>query len=193
MKRLCVFCGSSPGFDSIHADAARELGTALARNGIGLVYGGGSVGLMGIVADAALLEGGEVIGVMPQALVDRELAHNGCNQFHITASMHERKAIMADLSDGFIALSGGIGTFEEMFEIWTWAQLGDHGKPVSLLNIGGFYDSLAAFLDGVVAQGFLRQEHRDMLLVEDEVDALLTRLADYQPPDLGKWIGHKER
>jgi uncharacterized protein (TIGR00730 family) len=193
VKRLCVFCGSSPGFDPAHAAMARNLGAKLATEGIGLVYGGGSIGLMGIVADAALAGGGEVIGVMPQALVDRELAHGGCSAFHVTRSMHERKAIMADLSDGFIALSGGIGTFEELFEVWTWGQLGDHAKPVSLLNVYGFYDPLVTFLDSVVDRGFLKAEHRDMLIVASDPDALLTRLAQYRPPPLGKWIGDTER
>ena len=193
MKRLCVFCGSSPGFDPAYGEAARALGTALAHAGIGLVYGGGCVGLMGIVADAALAAGGEVIGVIPQALVDRELAHHGCTTLHVVESMHARKAMMADLADGFVALPGGIGTFEELFEVWTWAQLGDHGKPVSLLNVTGFYDGLIAFLNDVVADGFMRERHRDMLIVADSVAPLLERLRCYTPPETGKWIRADER
>ena len=193
MKRLCVFCGSSKGVDPVHADAARTLGIALARADVGLVFGGGSIGLMGVLADAALEAGGEVTGVIPQALVDRELAHHGCTTLRVTQSMHERKALMADLSDGFIALPGGIGTLEEMFEIWTWAQLGDHARPVALLNVAGFYDPLIAFLDGVVAAGFLSPEHRALLIVAERVDPLLARLAAYRPAPAPGWIADDER
>lgn len=193
IRRLCVFCGSSMGADAVHAEAARALGKALASQGIGLVFGGGSIGLMGVLADAALAAGGEVTGVIPQALVDRELAHHGCTTLHVTKSMHERKALMADLSDGFIALPGGIGTLEEMFEIWTWAQLGDHAKPVALLNVGGFYDPLIAFLDGVVAAGFLAPEHRALLIVAADIDELLDRLAGHKPPAAHAWIADDER
>jgi uncharacterized protein (TIGR00730 family) len=193
VKRLCVFCGSSPGLDPVYADAARAMGGALAEAGIGLVYGGGCVGLMGIVADAALAGGGEVIGVIPQALVDRELAHHGVTRLHIVGSMHARKAMMADLADGFIALPGGIGTLEELFEIWTWAQLGDHGKPVALLNVAGFYDALIGFLDGVVAAGFMRESHRFMLIERRDPAALLDAMRTYVPPATGKWIAAGER
>lgn len=193
IRRICVFCGSSPGFDPIHARTARLIGQAIASRGIGLVYGGGRVGLMGMVADAVLAAGGEVIGVIPKALADLEVAHLGLTELHVTGSMHERKALMADLSDGFVALSGGIGTFEELFEIWTWAQLGDHRKPVALLNIAGFYDSLIGFIDGVVAAGFLRQQHRDMLIVRDDPAGLLDAMIGYAPPVLDKWIGRDER
>jgi uncharacterized protein (TIGR00730 family) len=193
MKRLCVFCGSSAGDAPAYAAAARALGTALARREIGLVYGGASVGLMGAVADAALDEGGDVIGVIPEALVKKEVAHGGLVDLRIVGSMHERKALMAELSDGFIALPGGLGTLEELFEVWTWAQLGYHAKPCALLNVAGFYDPLIAFLDGVVAHRFLKPAHRDMLLVAEDSDALLDRLASYRPPDVGKWIGPADR
>ena len=190
---LCVFCGSSPGADPVHAEAARALGGAIGAAGITLVYGGGKVGLMGIVADAALAAGSRVIGVIPRALADLEVAHDGLTELHVTGSMHERKAMMADLSDGFIALSGGIGTFEELFEIWTWGQLGDHRKPVALLNVAGFYDKLISFVDDVVTAGFLRDAHRAMLIVDREPRALVTRLQAYRPPIVEKWIGRQER
>jgi uncharacterized protein (TIGR00730 family) len=193
VKRVCVFCGSSPGNDPTFATATAALGRALAQAGIGLVYGGGRAGLMGIVADAALAAGGEVIGVIPQALVDRELAHRGCTELHVTPSMHARKALMADLADGFIALPGGIGTLEEVFEVWTWAQLGDHAKPVALLNVAGFYDTLVAFLDEIEAKGFLRHKHGDMLLVDDDPAALTARMRAYAAPETTSWILPAER
>ena len=193
MKRLCVFCGSSTGDAPAYAAAARELGTALAGRKIGLVYGGASVGLMGAVADAALAAGGDVIGVMPEALAKKELAHAGLTDLRIVGSMHERKALMAELSDGFIALPGGLGTLEELFEVWTWAQLGYHAKPCALLNVAGFYDRLISFLDSVVEHHFLKPAHRDMLVVASDSDDLLARLAAYQPPDVGKWIGAADR
>jgi len=193
MQRICVFCGSSPGFDPRFMAAASAFGQALAGRGIGLVYGGASVGLMGAVADAVMANGGDVIGVIPQALVDKEVAHHGLKDLRIVASMHERKALMAELADGFVALPGGIGTFEELFEIWTWAQLGDIRKPCALLNVAGFYDGLTAFLDSVVTQGFMKPLHRDMLIVEDAAPALLDRLAAYQPPAQAKWIKAAER
>lgn len=193
IKSLCVFCGSSPGFDPVHGAAARALGRALGRAGIDLVYGGGKVGLMGIVADSAMAAGARATGVIPRALATLEIEHKGLSALHVVGSMHERKAMMADLADGFIALSGGIGTFEEMFEIWTWGQLGDHRKPVALLNVAGFYDKLTSFLDDVAAAGFLRAEHRHMLMVENDADALVARLQAYQPPELPKWIGRDQR
>lgn len=193
IKTLCIFCGSSPGFDPVHAAAARALGGALGEAGIDLVYGGGKVGLMGIVADSAMAAGARVTGVIPSALAALELAHHGLSQLHVVGSMHERKAMMADLSDGFIALSGGIGTFEELFEIWTWGQLGDHRKPVALLNVAGFYDKLASFLDDVVAAGFLRAAHRAMLMVETDPLALVARMQAHVPPAIEKWIGPEQR
>jgi uncharacterized protein (TIGR00730 family) len=193
MNRLCVFCGSSPGRDPAYLTVAAELGTLLAKRRIGLVYGGAAIGLMGAVADAAQAAGGEVIGVIPQALVEWEVAHTGIADLRVVASMHERKALMAELSDGFIALPGGIGTFEEMFEVWTWAQLGSHSKPCALLNMFGFYDRLLGFLDFVVDEAFLRPVHRDMLLVGDTPEALLDMVAAYRAPPATKWISRKDR
>lgn len=193
IKSLCVFCGSSPGFDPVHAGAARALGAALGKAGIDLVYGGGRVGLMGVVADAAMAAGARATGVIPQALAALEVEHRGLSALHVVGSMHERKAMMADLADGFVALSGGIGTFEELFEIWTWGQLGDHEKPVALLNVAGFYDKLTGFIDDVVAAGFLRDEHRAMLIVESDADRLIARMQAYRPPALAKWIGRDQR
>lgn len=187
--RYCIFSGSSWGVRDQYSRAAQALGRLLVESGIGLVYGGASVGLMGAVADAVLSEGGEVIGVIPQSLVDREVAHKGLNDLRITSSLHERKALMADLSDGFIALPGGIGTLEEMFEIWTWAQLGHHNKPCGLLNVEGFYDGLSGFLDTVCKEGFLKQVHRKMLLSESDPAKLLAAMRTYVPPPAGgKWI-----
>ena len=161
MNRLCVFCGSSPGRHPAYLAAAAELGTVLAKRRIGLVYGGASIGLMGAVADAARAAGGEVIGVIPRALVEFEVAHTGLADLRIVASMHERKALMAELSEGFVALPGGIGTLEELFEVWTWGQLGSHRKPCALLNVAGFYDRLLGFLDFVADEAFLRPVHRE--------------------------------
>ena len=186
--RLCIFSGSSPGSQPIYAETASRLGHVLADSGIGLVYGGASVGLMGAMADAAQANGGEVIGVIPRSLVEKEVAHTGLSDLRIVESMHERKALMAELSDGFIALPGGIGTLEELFEVWTWAQLGHHAKPCALLNVEGFYDGLSVFLDHIVAQAFLKPAHRGMLIVERDVDALLSSVRDYEAPQATKWI-----
>ena len=191
--RLCVFCGSSAGLDPVYLETARLLGETLARSGIELVYGGASVGLMGAVADAVLAQGGHVIGVMPQALVDKEIAHSGLSDLRVVGSMHERKALMAELSDGFIALPGGLGTFEELFEVWTWAQLGYHKKPCALLNVAGFYDKLADFLDDVAERGFVKPVHRAMLIVKDEPAALVDAIRSYEPPKVEKWIKASER
>ncbi len=190
MNRLCVYCGSSSGADPIHREVAGNLGALLALRGIGLVYGGGNVGLMGAVADGALRAGGEVIGVIPSALMDKELGHTGVTKLHVTASMHERKQLMADLSDGFIALPGGIGTFEELFETFTWLQLGFHAKPVGLLNVAGFYDHLLTFLRHATDECFLRPEHLAALLVESDAPALLDHMARFRAPSLGKWEAH---
>ena len=190
MKRICVYCGSSSGANPVHREAAENLGALLAARGIGLVYGGGNVGLMGIVADAALQAGGEVIGVIPTALMDKELGHAGVTKLHVTASMHERKQLMADLSDGFISLPGGIGTLEELFETFTWLQLGFHGKPVGLLNVAGFYDHLLAFLRHAADERFLGPAHLESLLVETDAGPLLARMARFRAPSLAKWEAH---
>ncbi len=186
--RLCVFCGSKPGRNPAYRDTARAMGSLLAREGIGLVYGGASVGLMGEVADAARAAGGEVIGVIPQALVRRELAHKDLDDLRIVHSMHDRKALMAELSDGFIALPGGIGTLEEIFEVWSWAQLGQHAKPCGFLNVEGYYDRLIAFLGYQVAEGFLAEQDRAMIIVEREPQAILSAVRDYTPPAVERWI-----
>lgn len=193
MESICVFCGSSNGSDPAYAKAARHLGQAIAGNGLTLVYGGGHVGLMGVVADAALEAGGEVIGVMPKSLVDREIAHTGLTKLHVVSSMHERKALMADLSDGFIALPGGNGTLEEFFEVLTWAQLGEHDKPCGLLNAAGYYDPLLAVFDQMVLMKFLEPVHRDLILVEDDPPALLQRFDSSHPPKTVKWIDDSQR
>jgi uncharacterized protein (TIGR00730 family) len=182
MKRVCVFCGSSPGVRPAYAAAARTLAGELVRRHIGLVYGGGSVGLMGVLADAALAEGGEVIGVIPGPLASRELAHTGLTEMRTVASMHERKATMASLVDGFIALPGGLGTFEETLEILTWAQLGIHRKPVGVLNVEGYYDGLLRMLTHAMREGFVRPEYFALLLFADTPADLLDRFAIWQPP-----------
>ena len=193
LLRICVFCGSSAGRRPDYVQAAATLGRMLAKAGIGLVYGGAKVGLMGTIADAAREAGGEVIGVMPRSLVEREVAHTGLADLRVVGSMHERKALMAELADAFVALPGGIGTFEEIFEVWTWAQLGSHAKPCAFLNVAGFYDPLLGFLDRVVEEGFLRPGHRDMIVVEQNPDELLARLRTYRAPALTKWIDREER
>lgn len=192
LKAVCVFCGSSPGNDPAYAESARMLGRTLAERGITLVYGGGHVGLMGVVADAALGAGGEAIGVMPKALVEREIGHTGLTKLHVVGSMHERKAMMSELSEGFVALPGGNGTLEEFFEVLTWAQLGEHAKPCGLLNVAGYYDPLLAVFDGMVDKDFLREEHRKLVLVESAPSALLRRFDNYEPPKTIKWIGPSE-
>ena len=193
MRRICVFCGSSSGRAPEYRNAATELGTLLARRGMGLVYGGAAVGLMGAVADAALAAGGEVIGVIPQALVEREIAHPGLTELRVVGSMHERKALMAELSHGFIALPGGVGTLDEFFEIWTWAQLGSHSKPSGLLNIYGYYDRLLAFMRHVADEQFLKPTHLEMLLVSECPETLLGRMASFRAPSEPKWISSGER
>lgn len=181
IRRICVFCGSVVGLSVRHAEVAKRLGDALVRRGLGLVFGGGHIGLMGVLADAVLKKGGEVIGVIPQALVDRELAHSGLTMLHVVHTMHERKAIMSDLSDGFIALSGGYGTLDELFEILTWAQLGIHQKPIGLLNVDGFFDPLLEWVDRAVDEGFIRPAHRRCLLAAQDPEELL-ELVLSQPP-----------
>ena len=179
--RICVFCGSSNGQEA-HLAAARLVGRTLAERGIGLVYGGAKAGTMGAVADAALAAGGEVIGVIPESLVKWEVAHEGLTEQHIVDGLHARKALMAELSDGFITLPGGVGTMEELFEVWTWAQLGLHDKPVGLLDVDGFYEHLLRFTDTMVETGFLRKPYRDVLLVDTDLPTLLDRFAEYRAP-----------
>lgn len=174
--RICVFCGSSPGHDPRYAALADDVGALLARRGLGLVYGGGKVGLMGRLADAALAAGGEVIGVIPERLVEREVAHQGLSTLHVVGSMHERKAQMARLSAAFLALPGGLGTLEELFEVWSWAQLGYHGKPCGLLDVNGYFAPLAAFLDRAVEEGFLQPRHRAVLHMDDDPRAMIDHL-----------------
>jgi uncharacterized protein (TIGR00730 family) len=186
--RLCIFCGSSPGARPEYAQATVELAQVLAARGIGIVYGGASVGLMGLLADTAMEAGGEVVGVIPNALERREIARRGLTELHIVGSMHERKALMAELSDGFIALPGGSGTLEELFEVFTWSQLGLHRKACALLNVAGYYDGLATFLDHAVNERFMRPEHRAMLLCENTPDEVLDALEHFEPPVVDKWI-----
>lgn len=186
--RVCVFCGASPGVLPVYRTAAHAFGAILAAQQIELVYGGAAIGLMGAVADGALASGGRVIGVIPKALTGREVAHRGLSDLRVVASMHERKALMAELSDGFVALPGGIGTLEELFEVWTWSQLGLHEKPCALLDVHGFYAGLAAFMDHVVDQGFLKPVHRAALIVESEPSTLLERMRNYRPGQVTKWI-----
>jgi uncharacterized protein (TIGR00730 family) len=194
VRRICVFCGSSPGARPAYAEAAAELGRLLVYEGIGVVYGGGAVGLMGILADAVLAEDGDVVGVIPQALVSREIGHPGVADMRVVGSMHERKAVMAELADAFVALPGGLGTLEELFEIYTWAQLGLHRKPCGLLDVEDYFSGLVGFLDHAVDERFLREEHRAMLIVEPEPRALIERLAQFESRAVTpKWIDREER
>jgi uncharacterized protein (TIGR00730 family) len=193
IRRVCVFCGSSPGQHPDYARAAREVGTLLARASIGLVYGGGKTGLMGEVADAALGAGGEVIGVIPGHLEAREVAHTGLSDLRVVTTMHERKAMMADLADGFVGLPGGLGTMEEFFEVATWSQLGIHAKPAALLNVRGYYDHVVRFLDHAVDEGFLRVEHRALVAICHETGTILAALRSFQPTLAEKWLDRSER
>lgn len=181
MKSICVYCGSSMGTAPFYAEAARELAKAMVVNNIALVYGGGNVGLMGVIADEVMRLGGEATGVIPKALLDKEVGHAGLTRLHIVKDMHERKAMMADLSDGFIAMPGGIGTFEELFEVFTWSRLGLHDKPIGLLNVSGFYDGLIAFLRHTVKQGFLSAEQEALLMHDSDANALLDRFKAFRP------------
>ncbi|HEY7594605.1 MAG TPA: TIGR00730 family Rossman fold protein [Actinophytocola sp.] len=180
--RVCVFCGSSTGTGDRYRNAADHVGRTLAERGIGLVYGGARMGTMGVLADAALRAGGWVTGVIPQSLVDREIAHQGVDDLHVVADLHERKAMMGSLADAFLALPGGAGTLEELFEVFTWAQLGLHDKPIALLDVDGYYQPMLRFLDHMAGQGFLRPEYRDMLIVDTDVAAVLDRYTEHQPP-----------
>ena len=193
MDRICVFCGASPGARPEYAQATTELARLLVADEIGVVYGGGGVGLMGVLADAVLAEGGEIIGVIPQALMDREIAHPDVADMRVVGSMHERKALMADLADAFVALPGGLGTLEELFEVYTWAQLGLHRKPCALLNVEAYYDGIEGFLATAVEERFVREEHRELLLVESQPRPLIERLREFEPDSvLPKWIDREE-
>jgi uncharacterized protein (TIGR00730 family) len=193
VERICVFCGASPGARPAYREATAQLARLLAAEGIGVVYGGGGVGLMGALADAVIAEGGELTGVIPRSLVDREIAHRDVMDMRVVGSMHERKALMADLADAFIALPGGIGTLEELFEVYTWAQLGLHQKPCALLNVEGYYDGIEDFLSHAVAERFLRDETRALLLVDSNPATLLERLHNFQPQEVvPKWIDREE-
>ena len=188
IRRLAVFCGSNPGARPEYVEGARALGRLLCQRRVGVVYGGSSVGLMAALAETVLEEGGDIIGVIPKMLVEREVAHRALSDLRIVGSMHERKALMAELSDGFVALPGGIGTLEEFFEIWTWAQLGVHDKPCGLLNIAGYFDPLLEFLDRAVEEKFVRDVHRSMVIVESDAAALLDRFESYEAPKVVKWV-----
>jgi len=184
--RLAVFCGAAAGNQPVYAEAARLTANEIAKRNIELVYGGGHVGLMGILADATLEAGGSVIGVIPESLKVRELAHQGLTQLHVVRDMHERKALMADLSDGFIALPGGAGTMEEIFETWTWGILGYHRKPCAFFNVAGYYDLLAQFIAHMEQQAFLEPSYRNMLIIDSQIQSLINNLMTYQPPEV-KW------
>ena len=193
MKRICVFCGSSPGSRPEYRAAAEELGAELVRRNIGLVYGGGNVGLMGVLADAVLKAGGEAVGVIPENLIGREVGHSGLTKLHVVRSMHERKALMADLSDAFIALPGGFGTLEEFCEIVTWSQLGLHAKPCGILNVLGYYSPLLAMFDHAVHERFLKPENRALVLARDSVAELLPALEEWHPVRVEKWLDRETR
>jgi uncharacterized protein (TIGR00730 family) len=192
VRRICVYLGSSPGSRPDYTAAAERLAAVLAGRGLGLVYGGAHVGTMGVIADAVMAAGGEVIGVIPRALQDKEVAHRSLTELHVVGSMHERKLLMMDLSDGFVCLPGGTGTLEELFETFTWLQLGIHAKPIGLLDVAGYWSGLVGFLDHAVAEGFVRREHADLLLVDDDPGRLLDRFATWEPPTLSKWAGRDE-
>ena len=192
MQSVCVFCGSSPGIDPAYAQAARSLGRTLAEANVRLVFGGGHVGLMGVISNAALEAGGEAIGIIPKSLVERELAHPGLTDLRIVGSMHERKAMMSDLSEGFITLPGGTGTLEEFFEVLTWAQLGEHEKPCGLLNVADYFDPLLAVFDQMVGRGFLSESDRSLLLVEGVPGRLLQRFEHFEPPKTARWMNRSE-
>ena len=193
IQALCVFCGSSAGRRPAYSEAARAMGDLLARRGITLVYGGGKVGLMGVVADACLTAGGKVIGVIPRLLQEKELAHHTLTEMHVVGTMHERKAMMADLADGFLALPGGFGTWDEFCEVFTWSQLGIQSKACALLNVEGYYDALFALTERAAENGFIRAEHRQLLLVDTDPERLLDRLQTFEVPYVPKWVDKSER
>jgi uncharacterized protein (TIGR00730 family) len=188
MKRICVFCGSNPGANPVYMETAARVGEFLAAENVELVYGGGRVGLMGKIADTVLARGGKVIGIIPEDLAIKEVAHQGLTELYVVNSMHERKAMMADFADGFIALPGGFGTFEEFCEIITWAQLGIHQKPCALLNVNGFYDHLIAMFDFSTNENFIREDHRRLVLIESEIEKLYEQMKNYRPPKIEKWL-----
>lgn len=192
LRRVCVFAGASDGKGAQYVDAAEQLGRVLAARGLGLVFGGGRVGLMGRLADAAMAGGGEVIGVIPESLHLREIGHDGITELHRVGSMHERKAKMAELADAFIALPGGLGTLEETFEMWTWSQLGFHRKPIGLLDVSHYWDPLIAMLDRMVEEGFVISKYRGMACIADQPEALLDQLAGWQPPQVARWLGEDD-
>jgi uncharacterized protein (TIGR00730 family) len=192
MKRICVFCGSNSGLNPVFLETAEKVGLFLAENNIELVYGGGRVGLMGKIADTVMANSGKVIGIIPRSLAEKEVAHSGLTELHIVNSMHERKALMAELSDGFIALPGGFGTFEELCEIITWAQLGIHKKPCGFLNINGFYNSLIELFDTATRENFIRTEHRGLVLIEKEIENLFDKMKAYESPVMEKWISEDQ-
>ncbi len=193
MKRVCVFCGSGEGSRPIYAEAARRTGEEIARRGLELVYGGGKAGLMGAVADAALAAGGEVIGVIPNAQVSGEIGHEGLTELHVVGSMHERKKLMTDLSDGFVALPGGYGTLEEFMEVLSWAQLSIHEKPCALLDVAHYWEPLVSLFDRTVTEGFVRPDHRSLVLTGGDPSRLLDTMERYAPPAAKKWIDSRER
>ena len=193
LKSVCVFCGASPGARPIYRETAEALGRSLAECGLTLIYGGGAVGLMGVVADAALAAGGEVIGIIPQSLKRAEVGHNGLTRLEVVDGMHALKARMAELADAFIALPGGLGTLEELFEVWTWGQLGYHAKPLGLLEVDGFYRRLGDFLDHLVAERFVREPHRAMLQISESPGDLLECLATWQPTVAPKWVDREPK
>ncbi len=192
MRNVCVFCGSSDGARPAYAGAARALGAEVARRGLRLVYGGGKVGLMGAVADAALAAGGEVVGVMPKALLEKEIGHGDLTDLKVVGSMHERKGLMADLSDGFLALPGGYGTFEEFLEVLSWAQLSYHEKPCALLDVGGFFGPLLGLFDRAVREGFVHPDHRALVLAGRDPAGLLDAMGRHSPPETKKWVSPGE-
>lgn len=189
MRHICVFCGSKAGTDDLYRNAAVQMGRELADAGIGLVFGGGSVGLMGVIADVVLEAGGDVIGVIPELLATKEVQHPAVADMRLVPDMHARKALMAELADGFIAMPGGFGTFEELFEVTTWAQLGIHRKNIGLLNVGGFFDPLCRMIDHAVQEGFIKPDHRNLFVVEERADRLLSAMATHRMPDVRRWLG----
>jgi uncharacterized protein (TIGR00730 family) len=191
LTSVCVFCGASTGTNPVYREAAIALGRTLAERKLTLIYGGGAVGLMGVVADAALAAGGEVIGIIPESLQNAEIGHKGLTRLEVVDGMHARKARMAELSDAFIALPGGLGTLEEMFEVWTWGQLGYHAKPLGLMEVNGFYSKLTGFLDHVTGEGFVREQHRGMLQVSESPSELLDALDAWKPLATPKWADQK--